>query len=678
MSFLQPLMLIALPMIALPVIIHLINQWRYQTKPWGAMMFLLQANQMNRGLAKVRQWLILAMRTLAVAGLIFAVARPLSSGLFGLAGGGKIDTAIVLLDRSPSMQQLGESGESKLQAAQRQLADALETVGAEHFVAILPDGTATEYQSAQAMFDSPELAVSSAETMLPTMLSGTLDYLQANKPGPTEVWICSDLRASDWSADDGAWSLAREGLQALPQSVSLNLLAYPEPASENLAVRVTSARRAPREDDSGADDLLLSISVTRTEGPSEPADQDITIEIDVGGARSSIVANLTGNQVTVRNHRIPLAGTQTSGWGKVSIPADSNPADNDYYFVFDDPPLRRVVVVTDNGSGTRAVEIAASVTDEGTDNPAVEVLVPAQLDSLTLDDTSLLVWKATLPDEDSAPAVADYIEAGGQVIFFPPEELLDAAEGLPEEFLGVRWSGWVVRDDAPVMVQSWRGDQDLLAATASGVGLPVGQLKLNGYATIESESEISRLASLPGGESLLAKLPTDSGAVYFCATTADPNVSSLAQSGVVLFVAIQRAIARGQEALGRTTARTAREDATDTTQWQQVLGEKSALSTQFASTAGVYQVGEQRFAVNRPSEEDQPTQLEAEQVEALFAGLQFSRVDASAGDLGGIVREIWRLFLVLMIVALLLEAVLCLPRQSRNRATSAAEGRGNV
>ncbi len=675
MSFLQPLMLIALPLIALPIIIHLINQWRYQTKPWGAMMFLLAANQMNRGLAKLRQWLILAMRTLAVAGLIFAVARPLSSGLFGLSGGAKIDTAIVLLDRSPSMQQIGPTGESKLQAARRQLADALKTVGAEHFVAILPDGSATEYESADAMFDSPQLASSSAETMLPTMLSGTLDYLKANNPGPTEVWICSDLRASDWKVNDGVWAVSRDGFQSLPQAVNINLLAYPELANENLAVRVTNARRAPREDESGADDLLLSISVTRIDATEDATDREITIEIEVGGARSSIVATLTGSQVDVRNHRIPLAGTQTSGWGKVSIPADSNPADNDYYFVFDDPPLRRVVVVSDNPASTRAVEIAASVTDDGTENPAVEVLAPSQLDSLALDDTSLLVWQAALPDQDSSPAVMNYVDAGGQVIFFPPIDLLTSGNGLPQKFLGVRWSGWASREESPIMVQSWRGDQDLLAATASGVGLPVGQLKLSGYARLESDADISRLARLPGGDSLLLKVPTDAGSVYFCATTADPNVSSLAESGVVLFVAIQRAIARGQQALGKTIARIARDDETDTSKWQQLLGETTALSTQFASTAGVYQVEEQRFAVNRPLSEDQPTQLNDEQIEALFSGLQFSRVDASTGDLGGIVREIWRLFLIAMIVALLVEAVLCLPRLSRARAATLAEAR---
>ena len=62
MSFLQPMLLAALPLVALPIIIHLINQRRYQTIRWAAMMFLLAANRMSRGYARLRQWLIMAFR----------------------------------------------------------------------------------------------------------------------------------------------------------------------------------------------------------------------------------------------------------------------------------------------------------------------------------------------------------------------------------------------------------------------------------------------------------------------------------------------------------------------------------------------------------------------------------------------------------------------------------------
>src|SRR5947207_4710868 len=137
MSFLQPLLLAALPLVALPILIHLINQRRYQSIRWAAMIFLLAANRMSRGYAKLRQLLILLFRMLAIAGLIFAVSRPLAGGWLGRAGGGRPDTTIILLDRSPSMRQQGPGTVvSKLEAGRRQLARTLGVIGSGRWVLV--------------------------------------------------------------------------------------------------------------------------------------------------------------------------------------------------------------------------------------------------------------------------------------------------------------------------------------------------------------------------------------------------------------------------------------------------------------------------------------------------------------------------------------------------------------
>ncbi len=683
MSFLQPWMLLGLPLIALPILIHLINQWRYQTQPWGAMMFLLAANRMNRGFAKLRQWLILAARTLAVAGLVFAIARPLSSGFLAMTGGGRADTTILIVDRSPSMQQAGVGGLSKLESGRSQLADALATLGSAHWVAIDPlNAQPLTFETLDSMIDSNVFEASSAASDLPKLLQSALDYLQTNKPGPTEIWICSDLRQADWSADSGTWSVVRDGFEQLPQSVRFHLLAYPEPPADNLAIRVTDAKRmAATEDGVSANELLLSLQVSRSaaDASQQPVSQ-VPIQIVIEGARSELTVELTGAQTEIKNHRVALPANRQRGWGRVSLPADENNADNDFYFVFDDPPVRRVVLVSEDRAATRALEIAASVGADGSDNAQVEVLAPQQLDSLALAGASLLIWQTALPGNEEAPAIDNYVAAGGQVLFLPPTQLIQG--GLAETgpaYHDVRWTQWIQASpdaNAPrVMVENWRSDQDLLAATASGAGLPVGQLELSGYARLESPTPLTQLATLSGGDALLARLPTSRGGVYFCAASADPQTSTLAESGIVLFVAIQRAIERGQESLGNTLQRVAGqiEEATDV--WQQVSGPAEALSTEFASTAGIYQADDRLFAINRPAAEDQRDVLPDSNLEQLFAGLAFSRVDASAGNLSGIVREVWRLFLILMIVALLTEAALCLPRFKRRRAVPATAAR---
>lgn len=130
MSFLQPLLLYGLPLALLPVLIHLIHLYRRRTIRWAAMMFLLAAQKMNKGFSRLRRWLILASRVLAVLALILAVSRPLAGGWLGLTGGAP-DTILILLDRSASMEQQNPAtGESKRLAGLRNLTKAIkDTVG---------------------------------------------------------------------------------------------------------------------------------------------------------------------------------------------------------------------------------------------------------------------------------------------------------------------------------------------------------------------------------------------------------------------------------------------------------------------------------------------------------------------------------------------------------------------
>ena len=674
MSFLQPWLLLALPLIALPIIIHLINQWRYQTKRWGAMMFLLAANRMNRGYAKLRQYLILAMRVLALAGLIFAISRPLSSGLLGLSGGGQTDTSIVLLDRSPSMQEQGVGGQSKLDTGRRQLAQALQTLGASKWVLI--DSNSVEpqtFETLDALVDSPGTKASSGTANLPAMLQSAVDYLNANKPGPTELWICSDLRGADWSVESGNWNAVRDALQSFPQSVRIHLLAYADPAKENLSLRVSDVRR---ESTDAGNEVVMSLQISRGDAEdSTAAKRVVPIQFEIDGARSELSVELNGNQAEVRNHRVALSGNQKRGWGKVSIPADQNNADNEFYVVFDEPPVRRIVLVSEDRDATRPLEIAAAVSPDGQAPSTVEVVAPDQLDSLVLDNAALVIWQTTLPQGDLAGAVKEYVGRGGQVIFFPPAGVLSGVGGGAAEFLGVSWGEWVARDEnSKVMVENWRGDQDLLAATRSGAGLPVGQLEVRGYAKLKGDA--SKLATLTGGDSLLSRVPTEKGGVYFCAAAPAGDSSTLATNGVVLYAVIQRAIDQGLSALGNTTLRIAGPTEEPTDNWQRVRtalnADEELLSTEMPWQAGVYQSDDRMFAINRSIAEDQRDVVGDKELERLFAGLDYSRVDDSAGSLAGLVREVWRLFLISMIVAMLIEAVLCMPRRQPANALASA------
>ena len=178
MNFIQPWILLALPLVAVPIIIHLVNQRRFQTVPWAAMMFLLQASRMSSGYTKLRQWLILLMRALAVACLVFFTSRPLASGLIGLLGSRSSEVAIVLLDRSPSMQETRTgTGITKLQSALTQLSSTLKTLGVQRGVVFdSARDKPFEFESPEAMVSDPSLVANGITSDVPGMLERALIY----------------------------------------------------------------------------------------------------------------------------------------------------------------------------------------------------------------------------------------------------------------------------------------------------------------------------------------------------------------------------------------------------------------------------------------------------------------------------------------------------------------------
>ncbi|MCI0332201.1 MAG: BatA domain-containing protein [Planctomycetes bacterium] len=667
MSFLQPWLLVALPVAALPVIIHLINQRRFHTIDWAAMRFLLEANRMSRGYARIRQWLILLFRVLAIAGLIFMISRPLASGWLGLTGGGRADTTIVLIDRSPSMQQVGQgTASSKIETGVAQLVQTLNTLGSTRWV-LIDSHTAEprEIDSPDSILRSPSAEAASATSALPAMLQAAHDYIKNNRTGETEVWICSDLRANDWNAQSGRWKSLRDSFQEFKQSVRFHLLAYSSPAPEDIAVRVTGVERRTTGD--GAV-LLISLKLTREANwgveDSAPGTQSnargklrLPVRFEIEGATSELPVEFEGREFELKDHHIPLAGDHPKGWGRISIPSDLNPADNEYYFVFDDPPPRRTILVAEGDEEVRPLELAAGIAADPTVKCEVETVAARQLASVRWEGVALLLWQAPLPSGDAADMIKQFVDRGGRVVFFPPK--------LPnnDAIFDGRWTRWVEPPE-PLRIETWWGDADLLARTQSGAAVPVGELIIRRYCGLEGE--FTPLATLPEKAPLLTRVTTDRGGVYFCATTSSMDDASLGTDGVALYVMIQRALAAGAAELGNSLQLNAGDRFPTTADaWTKLAGSEDVLSNEYSYHAGVYAAGERTLAVNRAAQEDDAPILNDAQVAGLFSGLDFARVDDQAGNVTSLTREVWRLFLGAMLVAIVAEAGLCIPRIAR-------------
>jgi hypothetical protein len=677
MSFLQPWLLASLPLALIPIIIHLINQRRFQTRRWGAMMFLLAANRMNKGYARLRQWLILMMRVLAVAALLLAVARPLASGLLGMAGGGRPDVTFILLDRSPSMQQTeGGAGRSKLEAARGQLASALGTIGSGRWV-LVESGhlEPREFEQLEGLLDSALTGPLDATADIPAMLLSVLEYIEANQPGQVDIWIASDSRTSSWKSDDARWDLIRQAFSGLPQNARFMYLAYPGAAAGNWAIQVEQVRKRSLPD---ATELELSFSVRQTDLPADIVDASgaaemVPVRIELEGVRTELQVPMRGGVAELKNHRLRLDGQMEQGWGKVSLAADANMADNQWYFVFDDPAPGRTLLWCESVEQRRPLALAAGIAPDQQQLQPVEVIGQPEQLAEALVGAALLIWQGALPTGQAAERVAAFVERGGQVIFFPP-----AGEVSEGEFLGVGWGDWE-RFASPRQIDNWRSESGLLANTQAGGALPVAELEL--AAARKLQGPLTPLATLQGLGPWLGRLETSGGGVTFCGSLVDPASSNLAIQGVVLYVMLQRAIDAGRAALGGTAQLVAGQaSAEQVASWERLELGGEALSSDYHLQAGVYRNERGLTAINRDPRQDLASVLAGERLDANFEGLRWSRMSDSAASLAGIVQEIWRGFLIFCLLSLLAEAMLCLPRPSAagpSAATASGAGSGS-
>ena len=85
-----------------------------------------------------------------------------------------------------------------------------------------------------------------------------------------------------------------------------------------------------------------------------------------------------------------------------------------------------------------------------------------------------------------------------------------------------------------------------------------------------------------------------------------------------------------------------------------------------ADTAGVYRLGAQTYAVNRPWPEDMPDQITDEKLHLLLPEASISSMQC-AEEAPSLVQEAWKLFLFFALASLLMEALLCLPGQTAKR-----------
>lgn len=646
MTFLQPFILWALPLVLLPVVIHLINRLRHRPQPWGAMMFLLRANRASTSHAKLRQLLILLFRCLAVLALILFVSRPLAGGWIGWAISPAPDVVLILLDRSASMEAKppGATATKREQALKLLAAAAHDLQGRSQLV-LIDSATRTPQSVASiAALHEPSLTgPTDTAADLPALLQAAHQWLVENRAGTAEIWIASDLQQSNWRPGDDRWQGAVAELAALPQRARVRLLALNQPADADAAV---SLHESSMQRLGGQQGLQLALDVRHSS--DRPATLPLTLSLN--GATTTHDLPIEGRSVRWR-HRVELGARAQAGWGGVALPVDANLRDNAAWFVFAARDGARALVVSTDTAAVHAVRLAAAALSPGSETAAVS---PPDFTTANLGGHALIIWHGALPAGEAAARARAFAEDGGAVLFLP-----DAQPG-EGEFAGARWGEiQTATNGQPFRVTKWERKEGPLADTEEGFALPADELVVQRRRALSGDAAAT--AAFADGQPLLARRTLGRGAIYFCATLPAPDWSNLGD-GLVLVPMIHRLLQAGERRLNQEHLLVCGElGAADRSRpWTSL----DAPGKDIRFDAGIYQSGERLVAVNRPPAEDEPDVLTAGKAQELFAGLPVQLLEQRGAAAESLQGEIWRLFLFGMLLFLLVESFLILPEQS--------------
>lgn len=220
MSFLNPFLLLGLAAIAIPLLIHLINLRKPKKIRFSTLAFFesLKTSALRR--IRIKQWLLLALRALAILMLALALARPFLPSEFGSMVDQSQSRAIgIMIDNSPSMDQIDQHG-PYIDQVKRIARQIIDQAGNDDRIFIeVTNGDAMDLPafSAGAAYNRlDDVEVLNAGNFIRENMSG-LSYRLQQAPQPVkQLFLLTDAQETQFSAYEESGNDEREtGIQVV-------------------------------------------------------------------------------------------------------------------------------------------------------------------------------------------------------------------------------------------------------------------------------------------------------------------------------------------------------------------------------------------------------------------------------------------------------------------------------
>lgn len=685
--FLYPAFLIGLLAASLPILIHLLNRRRLQRIQFPAVRFILLSQKRISRSYRLRHWLLLALRTLAIVLLVLLLANPIfqtGAGLF--AGGGPV-SLVVLLDNSLSMTWSGDgTGFAQAKEAARVLIAGMNEGDRAALVPTSLTGRETFRLKGQKdvlarEIDAVEIADGTAN------FAGALDkaYEILSEPAAQkEIRVVTDLGLTGWDR------FSVGALKRLDPSIPIKVIHIGR-KQQPLNATVKSVRL-------GSPGVGVNLPLQIDGIVSNFGDQeikDVLVQLSIGGQnKEQKLATLPPrSDVTINfQTRVSQAGAHA---GQVALKKDGLAGNPAVHFALDAQDKIRVLVV-DGDPQTSLVQSESFFLSRAL-NPTGEqgaslflptVIVSDGLTAASLDSYQVVVLcnVSALPDAFAGQLQSFVRQGGGLLIFggdkFQAEsynqKLAQAAPAeLRDKKIGPEASGEkITKLDADHPALQILGDSILVESLHS--------TRVWGYTRAQARGK--PLITLANGDPLLVEQKFGEGRTMLITTSADRDWTDLPLKTVYLPLihSLAQYLAggkRGQLDAG-IEVNTAREipfppafvgknlKVTDPAKRDievPIQGEKARAVATITENerAGIYRVsvpaalkdatGSQLYAVNRPFLESRLEEIGVRELQAKLAPARAEVIPVEALKEGGKRTDLALPLLAFLIVTLLIE-----------------------
>ncbi|MBX3045066.1 MAG: BatA and WFA domain-containing protein [Candidatus Kapabacteria bacterium] len=417
MNFLNPLVLIGLFAAAIPVLLHLLNLRKLKTVEFSSLKFLKELQKTQIRKLKLKQILLLILRTLLIIFAVLAFARPTIPGSIPYFESYAKTSAVIIIDNSFSMDISDEFG-SRFNQAKTAAANIIKNFSDGDEVAVLSmSGEKYAAPSYSRNFDYILQQINSIKiSNIPANLNQSLRFASALASDASnlnkEIYIISD-------AQSNIFDIINNDTVRL-QSV------------------FTSAVIVPVGLNSKAD--LQNLSIDSVSLISSIFEQDKQVETEVfirNGSKNTIkdvVVSLEFDNKPVAQRSADIASGETISFLIAAAPSKSGPIkatarlendiqnlDNYRYFGFNIPPKPRLLICGNNTFGSfLGIALSTFYKDENINN-----LIFTNSNQLSSEDfinyDAIIIADGNI-SKANLSRIKQYIFAGGSVLMFANED----------------------------------------------------------------------------------------------------------------------------------------------------------------------------------------------------------------------------------------------------------------